>query len=119
VIGNRYGNVSGFLNGGFKDQKMPAAASAIVYGHPAAMYFDAQQMLTAVGAGMTSHRDSAAMAATKELLLDASFSGGEFKDGSFDYKSKINFVNKDENSLLVLMDYAMKVSDANNTANPQ
>jgi len=56
------------------------------------------------------------IAESKKLLNNISVTGGAFRDNSFDYHLDINFMNTDENSIINLMDYGMKMSDASKGA---
>jgi len=103
---------SGFLAGSFKSQKMPGAATDIT-GHPWALYLDMQEILKNVDAGIShSAHDSAMIMESKKLLSNISLSGGEFKNGAFNYHLDINFTNTEENSIIELLDYGMKMNDA-------
>lgn len=53
---------------------------------------------------------------SKKLLSNISFDGGEFNNNAFTYHMDINFINTDENSLIELMDYGMKINDAGKIA---
>jgi len=113
VASNNFANASGFLQGSFKNQKMPEAASANVLGHPWSLYLDMQQLLKNIDPGIShSAHDSAMITESKKLLNNLSFSGGSFKDNAFEYHLDINFMNTEENSIIELMDYGMKMNDA-------
>ena len=114
VVSNRSAYSTGFLGGSFKSQKMPEVASAQVMGHPWAMYIDVQQMFSNIDISIShSAHDSAMIAESKKLLSSISFNGGAFKNDAFEYHLDVNFKNTDENSLIALMDYGMKMNDAN------
>jgi hypothetical protein len=81
-------------------------------GHPFTMFVNAASMIGAANPAMTSQRDSAMLAESRKLITNASFSGGEFKGDAFRYNMSINFTNKEENSLLQLMDFAIRMGDA-------
>jgi hypothetical protein len=113
VASNKYVNAAGFLQGDFKTKKMPDALIAEMEGHPISMYVDIQQLFKNVDAGITrSAHDSVMLMESKKLLNNFSLTGGAFKDNAFDYHLDINFMNPDENSIIELMDYGMKMSDA-------
>ena len=113
IASNKYVNATGFLNGDFKSQKMTAATAKEIYDHPTAMYMDIQQLFKNIDAGINhSAHDSAMIVESKKLLNSISFSGGAFVDNAFEYHLDINFVNPDENSIIELMDYGMRMSDA-------
>lgn len=113
VASNKYIYATGFLGGNFKSQKMNAATAKEIYGHPTAMYMDIQQLFKNIDAGIShSAHDSAMIVESKKLLNSISLSGGNFVDNAFEYHLDINFMNPDENSIIELMDYGMRMSDA-------
>ena len=112
VISNKFPYSSGFLQGTFKNQKLPDAATALS-GHPFALYLDVQQLFANIDAGIShSAQDSIMIMESKKLLSNVSLDGGEFINNAFSYHLDINFVNTEENSLIELMDYGMKINDA-------
>ncbi len=113
VLSNKYAHAAGFLAGDFKTQKMPESLSAEVLGHPMAMYFDVQQFLKNIDPGIShSAHDSAMISESKKLLSNVSITGGEFKNNAFESHLDISFINSDENSIIALMDFGMRMSDA-------
>ncbi|MBS1687973.1 MAG: DUF4836 family protein [Bacteroidetes bacterium] len=110
VVSNKSSNARAYLQGSYKGQKMPAAAD--VYGHPFAMFMDVQQMAKAVDPSMSrSPNDATVINEGKKLLSDISVNGGAYKNDAFEYKIAVNFMNKDENSLLQLIDFATKMNN--------
>lgn len=110
VVSNKSTNAMAYLQGSYKGQKMPVAAD--VYGHPFAMFMDVQQMAKAVDPSIShSVNDAAVINEGKKLLSDISVNGGAYKNDAFEYKIAVNFMNKDENSLLQLIDFATKVNN--------
>ena len=72
-----------------------------------------QQLLKNIDPGIShSAHDSAMIAESKKLLNNLSFTGGAFKDNAFEYHLDINFMNTDENSIIELMDYGVRMNDA-------
>lgn len=117
VASNKFANATGFLSGDFKSQKLPDGVAAVVPGHPWAFYFDVQQFCKNIDAGIThSPRDSFMINESKKLLNNISFAGGAFKDNAFQYHLDISFMNTEENSIIQLMDYSMKMNDATKMA---
>ena len=117
IVSNKNPYAEGFLQGTFKTEKMPEAAATQVAGHPFAFYLDMQQMLKNVDAGINqSAQDSAMITESRKLLNNISLTGGAFKNSAISYHLDINFTNTEENSIIELMDYGMKMSDANKTA---
>ncbi|MES2701213.1 MAG: DUF4836 family protein [Bacteroidota bacterium] len=116
VASNKYMNATRFLEGSFKSGKMPAEAAGAT-AHPLGLYIDIEQLFNNTDAGISSSpRDSAMIAESRKLLRSFSLSGGEFKNSSFEYHLDINFKNTEENSILQLMDYGMKISEADKVA---
>ena len=114
IASNKYANANGFLQGSFKSQKMTEPASSTIPGHPWAFYFDIQQFCKNIDAGIShSAHDSLMINESKKLLNNVSLTGGAFKNSAFEYHIDINFMNTEENSIIELMDYSMKMNDAN------
>ena len=115
VASNKYADAMGFLQGSFKPETLADAAATQLSGHPLAIYVDIQQLFKNIDAGIShSSHDSAMIAESKKLLNNMSLTGGTFKDNGFEWHLDINFSNTEENSIIQLMDYGMKMSDANN-----
>jgi hypothetical protein len=114
VASNKYANVTGFLDGTYKAQKMSGPVASTVMGHPWAFYLDIQQMFKNIDNRSVSEsaHDSAMIAESKKLLSSISFTGGEFKESALSYHLDVSFMNTDENSIINLMDYGMRMSDA-------
>ena len=113
VASNKYPYASGFLSQAYKAQKMAPAVAAQVTGNPSSFYFDIQSMLKGIDPGIThSAHDSAIIVQSKKLLNNVSLSGGGFKENAFSYHLDVNFMNTEENSIIELMDFAMKMNDA-------
>lgn len=113
VASNKYANAEGILAGTYKATKMPEAASAYLYGHPAAVYLDIQEMFRNIDPAIAGNsQDSAMMSESRKLLSSIAVNGGAFKNNAFEYHLELNFMNKDENTIIELMDYGMKMSDA-------
>ena len=110
VISNNEANIKAYFDGSFKKQAKPADAE-VVYGHPFGIYFNAQGMMKAVDPAVAgSGRDSHMLAESKKLLRDIHFTGGGFSSSAFNYKMAINFVNPEENSLLQLIEFTMRMN---------
>jgi hypothetical protein len=113
VAANKRETANGFLQGSFKSQTVPADISSQVYDHPWSLYFDINQLFKNVDPGITnSPRDSALLTESKKLLKNVSLNGGSFKNNAFEYHLDVNFNNTDESSIIQLMDYGMRMSDA-------
>ncbi len=113
VASNKYPYAFGFLGNAYTGQKLPEAISSQFTGNPSAFYFDIQGMLKNIDPNIShSAYDSAVIVNSKKLLNNISLSGGGYKDNSFSYHLDINFMNTEENSIIDIMDYAMKINDA-------
>ena len=113
VASNKFNNANGFLNGNFRATKMPDAASSQIIGHPIAFYLDVQEMAKNIDPNISeSEKDKAMIMESKKLLTNIAFTGGAFNDNATTFHLDINFANKEENSIIALMDYGMRLSDA-------
>ncbi len=114
IASNKYAYATGFLEGKYKSQKKSDAVTSVVMGHPIAFFTDIQQFCKNIDGSITnSSQDSLMINESKKLLNNISLTGGSFSNNTFDYHMDINFLNKEENSIIALMDYGMKMSDAN------
>jgi hypothetical protein len=118
VVSNKNNYAQGILNADFKGQKMSSTASSVINGYPWAMFIDVDELFKGIDPSIShSAHDSAIVAESKKLLSSFSFNGGVFKNNSFEYHLDISFKNTEENCLIELMDFGMKLSDANNLDN--
>ncbi len=101
-----------FISGANKGQKLHEVAARQVNDHPMCMFFDVKEMLKNVTPEtMDSDKERAQFAEVKKLMDNIIISGGEFKGDAFQYDMAINFINKEENSLMQLMQMANKMSE--------
>lgn len=115
VISNHPANATAYLQGSFKNQ--PKAGAAEISGNPFGIFFNAQGMMNSLSEELVSaSADKRALAESKKLLKDVHFTGGSFSSSAFSYKMSINFINQSENSLLQIMDFAMRMSKARSEA---
>jgi hypothetical protein len=99
-----------YQSGKNKGGKLPEHVDEITR-HPFGIYFDAQGVMNNITPIIgQSSKDSAMIVESKKLLQDIIFKGGGFKNNAFEYNMAINFINKEENSLLLLTDFAMKLN---------
>jgi hypothetical protein len=118
VVSNKLGYSKGVLEGTFKSQKMSDQASSRIMGYPWALFIDVQQLFKNVDSKISnSAHDSVMVAESRNLLSSITFNGGFFKNNAINYNLDISFKNTDENSIIELMDFGMKMSDANNLQN--
>ncbi len=113
TVSNKYPQAKAVIEGGDKNDKLPANVLAQVTGHPIGLYFDIQQSIQKFNVGNpTSEADSILYAESRKLLTDFALNGGEFKDGAMQTHMEVNFTNKDESSIIVLLNYGMKITEA-------
>lgn len=116
VITNKKAYASGLLNGNFKKDKMPEDISGRSTRNPFALYLDIKQLFKDVDPAISSSpADSAIIAESKKLLDNISITGGNYADQAYKFNMEINFINKDENSILEIIDFGMRMNEINNT----
>jgi Domain of unknown function (DUF4836) len=116
VVAHKQSDADGFLQGGFKSEQMPEAAGN-VSAHPFAWYTDAQQIFQGIDPHVaTTPGDSAMLALTGKLLNNLNIEGGDYSNGSIVYKFDVNFVNKTDNSLFTILEYAIQLGEAQKQA---
>lgn len=113
VFSNKYANAANILHGTDKSQQLAAAVATQAEGHPFAMFVDIQETIRNIDfTNSIDAEDAAIYNESRKLLNNISFSGGEYKDNAMQAHMEINFTNKDESSIITLLDYGMKISDA-------
>jgi Domain of unknown function (DUF4836) len=116
IASNNAGFANGYTSGAFTSGKMADDIATNAYGHPWSMYVDIQELVKNIDPSINhTPQDSAIIVQSKQLLSNISVNGGDLRDNAFQYHMDINFINKDENSIINLMDFAMKVNDATKT----
>jgi Domain of unknown function (DUF4836) len=111
VVANKAENATGFINGSFKSGQGSPSVKA-VSGNPFGLYIHIDSTLKGVDETMLPGQQNAAMLAeSKNLIRNVALKGGQFKDMAFEYDMSIDFVNKDENSLLQIIDFANRMND--------
>jgi hypothetical protein len=112
VISNKRNYAYGFIDGRFEKDKMPRKMANKVYDQPFAMCLDISQLFKDVDPAISSvPRDSAMISEGKKLLDNITLHGGKFKDNAYQFKMEVNFLNTDENSILELIDFGMRMND--------
>jgi len=115
VAANKYADAVAILNGSNKGQKMTDAAAAQVPGHPFALFVDVAQSVKNLDfSSMMTPADSTIVNESKKLISNVSVNGGEFKDNAMISHMEINFTNTEENSIITLLDFGMRMTDAAN-----
>lgn len=113
VVTNKLPVANNFLAGVYKSQSAPAIVKEEIYGNPAGIFADFQALLANIQFTNEEQKNSQMAAEMKRLAQNFIASGGEFKDDCFKYKAEFNFVNKNENSLIILMDFAARMQKLN------
>lgn len=115
VITNKHSYAAGMLDGSYKKDAMPEDISGRATRNPFAMYLDIKQLFKDVDPAISSSKnDSAMIAESKKLLDNISITGGKYADQAYKFNLEINFLNKDENSILEIIDFGMKMNEINN-----
>lgn len=113
VFSNKYANASNILHGNKDGQPLNSNVAANVNGHPFAMFIDIQETIKRIDLNtIMSPQDAGIFNESKNLLTNIAFNGGEYKDGAMQAHMEINFTNKEESSILTLLDFGMRISDA-------
>jgi hypothetical protein len=119
IASNKYYQVEAIANGTNKKDSYNSSVQSLVLGHPMAMFLDVQQGLSGIDIGnIYGAGDSVMYNESKKLLTNVALNGGEFKDDAMMTHMEINFSNKDENCLLTLLGFAMKMNDASSMSKP-
>ena len=120
VAANKFADAMAILNGSNKGQKMTDAATSQVPGHPFALFLDVAQSVKNIDfSGMMTPADSAIVGESKRLISNVSMNGGEFKDNAMVSHMEINFTNTEENSIITLLDFGMRMTEAANKQQAQ
>jgi hypothetical protein len=118
VCANDATHAQAFLQGNNKKDKKDENIGSTL-NHPVGMYINLQSMFNSFNPGdMSSAKDSLMFVTSKNLLQRVDMHGGEFNSGSFNYDISVSFMNKEENALLQLIDFAVKMSEIEKQAEP-
>jgi hypothetical protein len=103
-----------YVSGSGETAKMPANVLELLTSHPFGFYMDIQQMTGTIDPATMagSDMDAATITEAKKLLENLSVNGGEFKNDAFEWNMALNFTNKDENSLLQILNFIIHASDS-------
>jgi len=111
VISNNEDRARAWMQGGGKGRSLPDAAVKAVYGYPAGLFLDIQEASRAFSAQGASYGDSVMIAEGKKLLSYISFNSDPFEGEAYTSRIEIAFGDKNENSLLQLIDFALRMGD--------
>jgi hypothetical protein len=112
VFSNSRESAKSVLQGSGSIQSLPDVAKDNAYVYPFAFFMNVQQMLNKVQPTVSSSvRDSAILSESKKLIDNIAFYGGDFTEKAYHFRFEINFLEKDENSILELIDFGMRVND--------
>jgi hypothetical protein len=116
VMSNVHDYATGIPDGSYMSTKMPSDAADKAYNSPFCIYLDVRQMLAKIDPAISSEpRDSAIIAESKKLLDNVAIYGGNYTDNAYKFNLEINFTNKDENSILELLDFGMRMNEIKQT----
>ncbi len=103
AVSNKAATAQAFLqkSGG----KVPEAAGNVITGHPLGAFMDFSMM-----SGTMGMADPAMADQLRKFFTNATISGGEFKGDANEYHMALNLANKDENSLLQMMQMAQRIA---------
>ncbi len=119
VVSSGEKGAADFISGANKGQKLHEVAAKQVNDHPMCMFFDVKEMLKNVTPEtMDDDKERAQFAEIKKLMDNIVISGGEFKGDAFAYEMSVNFINKEENSLMQLLQMANKMSEIEKQKEP-
>lgn len=111
VIARKTASSKDFMAGTYKSQPKPDVIKKEIYGHPAGAYIDIQSFLNSITVSERSAEQKGVLEESKKIFKDAIINGGENKKEVFTFKAVLNLMNKEENSLLQLLDYSFKVNE--------
>ena len=112
AISNEVDHAQDFLSGKFTGQAAPSIVKQNVYGHPLGMYINFQNILNGVQlAPDITADDAAALTESKKMFDNFIFNGGDYEKNVFSYHAELNFVNKEENSIFQILNFALKLNE--------
>lgn len=109
AVSNKLADAKSFLSGAFKTQTIAAPIKEGVMGKPFGVFADFQTMLANIEYTAQEQKDSLMTMELKNTAQNIVINGGEYKEGYFGYNIGFNFVNKNENSLIILMNLAARM----------
>jgi hypothetical protein len=112
VFANKPKLANSFLNG--KDKKENAQLiSSYVKNQPFSMVFDFNTWARRTGAVMANNAaDTLVYQAAINMFDNFVFNGGKLRENKYEYKMSLNFLNKNESSLLQLLDFGKVLKEA-------
>lgn len=111
AIANKAGTAKDFINGVHKAQPKPEVVKKELYGHPMSAYIDIQSFLNNIVIPEQSAEQAEMLDESKKIFKDVIINGGENKKEAYTYHAVLNLMNKEENSLLQLLDYSYKINE--------
>lgn len=113
VIANKGGWARAFAVSDGKKQNMPMIVKDNIYGRPFGMFVDFQEIAKGLKAYTHNNtEDSVTFAEAAKTFENYVLNGGKYENDAFRYKMSLNFVNKDENSLLQILNMALHIKNA-------
>ncbi len=117
VCASSVSDANSFLQGGYKNNKKDKHLGSTL-NHPIGVYINLQSMFNGIKPLDMNTKDSLMLAETKNIFARFEMYGGEFNNGRFKYNMAFHFVNKDENALLQLINYAVKMDQIKTLPEP-
>lgn len=111
VVTNKALSAKDFIEGTYKSQPKPDVIRKEIYNHPTSAYIDIQSFLNNTAMDEKSAEQKEILDESKKIFKDVIVNGGENKKEAYTYHAVLNLMNKEENSLLQLLDYSFKVSE--------
>jgi hypothetical protein len=112
VFSNKPAIAQSYMQGTYSKQVSPLVKEHI-YNHPFGMVFDYNNWAKRIGSYLASNSsDSMVYSASLKTFDNFVFNGGAYDDNSFKYQMSINFINKNESSLVQLIDFSKILQEA-------
>ncbi len=112
VISNSRKHAAGFVSGENTKSEFPDGMREAIYGHPYACYIDVRRLMKNVDPTITgSATDSAMIQECKNLIDNVTINGGDYSEDAYRFSLEVNFMNKDESSLLELVDFGARLKE--------
>jgi hypothetical protein len=109
VAAKTAGQARTFISG--SGHALPKEVKDADHGGPTSIYINAQSLMNGVAPGsFKTPRELSAFNEMKKLFGSVSFGGGSFHGKYVGYEGKLELVNKEENALVQLIDFASKMS---------
>ena len=113
VASNRFSNAAAMAGGGKGNGQLSSNLVSTISAHPFSTYFDITESFKNIDlTSYATHGEADIYKESSRLLTNVSLNGGEFKDHAMQSHLEVNFTNTEESSIITLLDFGMKISDA-------